>query len=226
VLLSSSPTELTTSATDAVLAIECAVIMAYLWRRSPAHRWRTAIWCWVFGLQALSSFLGAVAHGFILPASLLTALWRALYLSLGVLVALFLVGAVLDWRGRKTAARLVPWSIGTGAAFLVLTELLSGGFMVFIVYEATVMLLVLAVYLYLSLIHRLKGAGFVAAAVVLTMIAAGVQANEVSVHLLFPFDHNGVFHLVQMAATAMLGAGLAVGMRPGTQDTGTPSLRT
>jgi hypothetical protein len=224
-VLTGSPTELTTSATDAVLAIECVVIAAYLWRSSPVDRWRTAVWCWVFGLNALSSFLGAVAHGFILPDPMQTALWRTLYLSLGVLVALFMVGAVLDWRGRKIAARLVPWSIGMGAVFLGLTELFSGAFVVFIVYEATVMAFVFAVYLHLSLFRRLKGAGFVAAAILLNVVAAGVQASDVSVHVLYPFDHNGVFHLVQMVGTAMLGLGLGIGMLPDAKGTVKPSWR-
>lgn len=53
----------------------------------------------------------------------------------------------------------------------------------------------------------------VATGIFLNILAAGLQASEVSVHLLFPYDHNGIFHLVQMVATAILGLGLVIGMQ-------------
>lgn len=212
-LLTESPTELTTGATDAVLAIECVVVMVCLRRAAPAGQWRASLWCWVFGLMAFSSFLGAVAHGLMLPNSTRDALWIPLYLSLGVLIALFMVGAIHDWRGRMVAAPLVPWSVGAGAAFFGSTEFFSGAFVVFVLYEATVMAGALAIYSFLAATRRLKGAGVVAAGILLNLFAAGLQASDVSVRILFQFDHNGVFHLVQMAATATLGLGLGIGMQ-------------
>jgi hypothetical protein len=210
--LITSPTELTTSATDALLAIECTVIIALLLRTAPADRWRTNLWCWVFGLLAIASFLGALVHGLEMPKSIRTALWTPLYLSLGILVVLFIVGAVADWRGRVAAMRLVPWGLGMSAAFLGLTALLGGPFIVFIAYAATILLSALAIYTFLAATHRLKGAAVVALAILLNLAAAAVQASNISLHLLVPFDHNGVFHLVQIVSTAMLGWGLHLGM--------------
>lgn len=211
VLLIESPTELTTAATDAMLAIECMVIV--VWLRRAAPEWRATLWCWIFGLMAFSSLLGAVAHGLMLSDPVRDLLWKPLYLSLGLVIALFMVGAIHDWRGQATAARLVPWSIGVGAAFFGLTEFSGGEFVVFVVYEAAVMVSALAIYLFLAGTHRLKGAGIVATGIFLNILAAGLQASEVSVHLLFPYDHNGIFHLVQMVATATLGLGLVIGMQ-------------
>ncbi|OGQ85945.1 MAG: hypothetical protein A2512_01260 [Deltaproteobacteria bacterium RIFOXYD12_FULL_56_24] len=211
--LITSPTELTTSATDALLAIECTVIITLLLRTAPVDRWRTNLWCWVFGLLAIASFLGAMAHGLEMPKSIRMALWAVLYLSLGILVVLFIVGAVADWRGRVAAMRLVPWGIGVSAAFLGLTALLGGAFIVFIVYAAAVLLSALAIYTFLAASHRLQGAAVVALAILLNLAAAAVQASNVSLHLLVPFDHNGVFHLVQIVSTAILGWGLHLGMK-------------
>ena len=210
--LINSPTELTTSATDAVLAIECAVIIALLLRTAPADRWRTNLWCWVFGLLAIASFLGALAHGVEMPKSMRTALWAPLYLSLGILVVLFIVGAVADWRGKMAAKRLVPWGLGVSAAFLGLTALLGGAFIVFIVYAATILLSALAIYTFLAVTRRLQGAAVMALAILLNLAAAAVQASNLSLHLVFPFDHNGLFHLVQIVSTAILGWGLHLGM--------------
>lgn len=211
--LTESPTELTTGATDAALAIECLVIMVCLRRAAPAGHWRAALWRWAFGLLAFSAFLGAVVHGLVLPDSTRAALWMPLYLSLGILIALFMVGAVYDWRGPAAAKRLVPWSIGVGVVFFGLTQFLGGPFFVFVVYEAAAMVSALAIYLFLAAARRLKGAGVVAAGILLNLAAAGLQASDVSVRILFQFDHNGVFHLVQMIATATLGLGLGMGMQ-------------
>lgn len=204
-----SATELTTAATDAVLAVECLVIMVCLRRAAPAiGQWRAALWCWVFGLLALASFLGAVAHGLALPNAVREALWIPLYLSLGIVIALSMVGAVHDWRGQSVAVPLVPWSIAVALVFFGVTEIFSGSFVVFVVYEAMAMLGALAIYVYLAAKRRLPGAGVIATGIVLNLLAAGLQASDVSVRLWFPFDNNGVFHLVQMVATAMIGFGL------------------
>jgi len=208
-----SQTELTTSATDAVLAIECLAVLAYLWRTPTEDRWRIGLWSWIFGLLAFASFLGAVAHGFEMPDSLRAALWKPLYLSLGLIVGLFLVGAVHDLRGRVVAKRLVPLSIGLGVIFFGVIEILNGAFIVFVLYEAVIMATVLTVYCYLAVTHQLAGAGIVATAIFLNLIAAGVQASRISFTILIPFDHNGAFHLVQMIGIATLGLGLCIGMK-------------
>ncbi len=211
--LTNSPTELTTSATDALLAIECAVIIAVLLRSAPTNHWRTTLWCGVFTLLATASFLGALVHGLEMPKSIRIALWTPLYLSLGILVLLFIMGAIADWQGKVAAKRLVPWGIGVSAAFLGLTALLGGKFIVFIVYAATIMLSGLAIYTFLAATHRLKGAAVVALAILLNLAGAAVQASNLSLHLVFPFDHNGLFHLVQIASTAILGLGVHRGMK-------------
>jgi hypothetical protein len=188
------------------------VIIALLLRTATTNRWRINLWCWVFCLLAIASFLGALVHGLEMPKSIRTALWAPLYLSLGILVLLFIVGAVADWRGKAVAKRLVPWGIGVSAAFLGLTALLGGPFIVFIVYAATILLSALAIYTFLAATHRLQGAAVVALAILLNLAAAAVQASNLSLHLLFPFDHNGLFHLVQIVSTAILGWGLHLGM--------------
>jgi len=209
--LIASPTELTTSATDALLGVECLAVLVYLWRTPVGDRWRIGLWSWAFSLLAFASFLGAAAHGLDMSHSLRAGLWKPLYLSLGLLVSLFVVGAFYDWLGRGAARRLVPWSLAAGSIFFALTEILNGLFLLFVVYEAAAMIGALAVYAFLAATQRLKGACVMTLAILLNLVAAGAQASDLSFNLFAPFDHNGLFHLIQMVALAALGLGLRLG---------------
>jgi len=75
------------------------------------------------------------------------------------------------------------------------------------------MLLALGIYLYLALRRLLGGAWLMVGAIVLHIAAAAVQASSLGVTVVVPFDHNGVFHVVQLAAILVLTAGLIRGFR-------------
>jgi hypothetical protein len=209
--LDPSATELTTAATDAALGLFCFVVLVQLVSIPVSATWKRAVWCWVFGLLGLASVLGAVVHGLELSESVQAIIWRPLYLSLGLTVALFLVGGVYDWRGEATARALLPWAIGIGASFFALTQLLGGAFLIFVVYEALAMAATLAMYVFLTTTGRLAGSGMIALGIALSIVAAAVQASALSLRLGVPFDHNGLFHLVQLPATAALASGLRRG---------------
>lgn len=212
-MLNPSPTELSTAATDAVIAVVSLLCLAVLRRHRRRHPQRVLIWTWVFALLALASLLGAVAHGLDLPAMALAWLWRPLYLLLGVIVALFVVGAIFDYAGVRAARRTLPPMLALALAFFALTQTFSGTFRLFIAYEGLAMLAALLIYGLLALRRRLDGAGIVAAGILLNLLAAAIQATgTVSLQVIVPFDHNGVFHLVQIVALAVLTAGLARGM--------------
>jgi hypothetical protein len=210
--LNPSATELTTAATDAALGLLCLAVLLRLGAIDVSATWKRALWCWVFGLLVVASVLGTVAHGLELSESVRSVLWRPLYLSLGLTVALFLVGGIYDWRGEAAARALLPWAVGIGVSFFVVTQLSSGSFLIFVVYEATAMLATLAMYVYLSTTGRLAGAGMMTVGIGLSIVAAAVQASVLSVRLIVPFDHNGLFHLVQLTAIAALANGLRRGL--------------
>jgi hypothetical protein len=140
-------------------------------------------------------------------------LWRPLFLSLGLVVAMFVVGAVFDLKGESTArAWLVPMLV-LALGFFTITQIGSGSFRAFVVYEASAMLGTLGIYLLLALKRRLPGAGTVAAGILLNIMAAAIQSTDtISLTIIVPFDHNGVFHLVQIVALVVLTRGLARGM--------------
>ena len=174
--------------------------------------WKRALWNWVLALLGAASALGAVAHGLAWSEAVRAALWYPMYLLLGLSVTLFLAGAVYDWRGEASARRVLPWAVGTGLGFFLLVELLGGAFIIFVVFETAAMVVALAIYRFLWASGRLAGAGLVTVGIGLTIVAGAVQASDLSVRLILPFDHNGLFHLVQLVATAVLLAGLRRGL--------------
>ena len=210
--LNGSPVELTTAATDVVLALVCVWVVLGLTRLRAHDSWKTTLWSSVFILLAVASVLGAVVHGVELTESVQAALWRPLDLSLELTAALLLVGAVYDAFGKRAAQRLVPWAVGVGLVFHVLRHALNSGFLLFVVYEGMAIVGTLALYGRLAINDRLAGASIVAAGICLTLLAGLVQASDISIRLVVPLDHNGVFHLVQAVALVTLGRGLRVGL--------------
>ena len=203
--------ELTTAATDAAVAALC-VTLSWRLQSLPGARWKKGVWTWVFVLLVVASALGAVAHGFDLSAELRSAIWQPLYLSLGLTVALFVVGAVGDWQGESAARALLPPAIGVGVTFFAISRLADGSFLVFVAYEGVGMVTALAIYVFLAMQRRLPGAIIVSVGIGLTIAAAAVQTTDWQIRLIVPFDHNGLFHLVQMASIPVIGRGIRQGL--------------
>lgn len=207
-------TERSTALTDLLLALLAAGCGLYLRRFKRNDTWKTNLWTGVFGLVALGSLLGTAAHGFVMSQALNRTLWKPLYLSLGLAVGLFMVGAVYDAWGRERARRTLPVMIVAGLCFFAVTQAIPGSFLVFVVYEAFALFFALVIYGRMAMIQSLPGAAWNAAGVLIMIVAAGVQATKsVNLFLVWPFDHNGVFHLIQMAGLGALTGGLAIGLK-------------
>ena len=201
-------TERTTAATDAVLALAAAAAILVLRRTTPPSFGR-AVWQAALAALALASVLGAAAHGLALPSATREFLWQPLYLALGATMALFVVGAVRDWRGDAAARRVLVPMLALAVVFYGITRLTHGSFLAFVVYEAAALLFSLGVYLRLAIGPARAGAVPMAAALAVSLAAGVVQASDVGpVRLVWDFDHNGVFHLVQLAGLALLLTGL------------------
>lgn len=209
-----SETERTTAATDAVLGLVCVALAALLWSIPTQFEFKRAVWLAVLAVLACGSLLGAIAHGLVLPERTRAMLWKPLYLSLGLTVALVVVGAVLDGWGEPTARRVLPWAIGAALLFFLVTQWLGGAFILFIVYEGAAVLAALAIYATLALRGGMPGAGAMAAGVALSLIAAVVQVSRLSATIGVRFDHNGLFHLVQLAGVLLMAAGVRASLVP------------
>ena len=206
-------TEQTTAFTDVLMAI-LATFVALRVRNmgKEIDRVKTRIWVWAFGLLAFASADGAIAHG--LQMSKLTnfILWQPLNLSLGIAIGLFVAGVVYDYQNFSLPHRLVPALLVVALAFFTITVIIPNAFIVFIIYEAIAMLFSLVVYIMLAMKGKVKGAGMMSAGILVTITAAVIQAIEtIKTTFIWPFDHNSIFHIIQMIALVILMFGLKEG---------------
>jgi hypothetical protein len=87
------------------------------------------------------------------------------------------------------------------------TEVADGAFLVFVAYEVVAMLFALAVYGRLAAQGK-EGGSLIAAGVLVTLVAAGVQQTDLAITLIWPFDHNGIFHLIPMPGLLLMTLGV------------------
>lgn len=207
-----SPTERTTAATDVLLALAALGGIAYL--RSQPHPVPadTSAWTWAFALLSVSAALGAAYHGIALDGSRRNALWQALTFCLALAIALVASGIARDLLGAEAADRALPALLAAGVAVYALSRAFPGLFIVFLLYQAVVLLAALAAYGTLAVAGSGGWPAWVAAGVILALAGAAVQARRRSrIRLVWEFDHNGIFHLLQAAGLVAIWVGL--GMR-------------
>jgi hypothetical protein len=65
-------------------------------------------------------------------------------------------------------------------------------------------------YHWLSLIRQRPGAGLMTAGILVTLAAAVIQATRLvpQISVVWTFDHNGLFHIVQMLGVVLIVSGL------------------
>jgi hypothetical protein len=207
--LAVSPTERTTSATDVLLSLSAAGGIVLLQSLAPPVPWRLHLWSGTFGLITLAAALGAAYHGLVLAERPRRLLWGILTVCLSMAVSLFGVGVVLDAFGAAVARRLLPVLLAAGLLVYAVSRSLAGHFMIFMRYQALVLTLALAIYAWLAVQGVPEGAGWMTAGVAASLIAAATQARRnLQVTLIWEFDHNGIFHLIQVLGVIFLCVGL------------------
>jgi len=204
--LTSVEAELTTAATDALLTVVVVVGITWLRRVVPASP-RRSLWVRGLSLFALAGALGAFVHGFDLEPGTRQLLWQPLYLTLGSALAFFSAGAIGDWRGDAAARRSLPALLALVIAFYLLTRLSGGKFLVFVIFEALALFFALTVYARLAFLHK-RGASLVLTGLVLSLAGGALQASTLTAHVIWEFNHNGLYHLVQLVGVVFLLAGL------------------
>lgn len=206
--LTQIPTEQTTAITDLLIAVLAIAAVTFLRRRGPAGL-RGQLWRAVFQLLAIAGLLGGVAHGLVLGETAFTVTWWGTYLALSLLIAAFFLATARDLWGDLSARRLVIPAVVVALAFYGYFVFEPDSFLPFILYESAVMVFALLAYLWLAWRQQLPGSAWIAASIAVNIVAALIQATG-SMHftVVWSFDHNGAFHLVQMLGIALLVRGL------------------
>jgi hypothetical protein len=213
--LNPSPIEQVTAITNLPLALVALAAVTCLHPRRHTQPLRAWLWIGVFGGLALATGVGIFAHGLGLDAATRRLLWHPINAALALTVACFVAGAVLDRWGPSAARWALPALLLLSAGFFGYATFWASSFLPFIVYEGVAMLFCLAVFLSLAVQRRLPGAGWMVAGVAITILAAVLQAMpRVEFQLGVTFDHNGVFHLVQLPGLLCLLKGVLVGLGP------------
>jgi len=205
------PAEQTTAITDIILALAAlgGILFFRLELANNSALWKINIWSAAIGLIGLAAALGAVAHGLVLSQAVHDRIWQLLNLSLALAVSLFVVGMVYDLWGLAACLNALPVMLIAGLAFFIVTLLYPGIFFIFIVYEGLALIFALGAYIYLAVRGELPGAEFMAAGILISIIAAGIQANKsISLTVIWQFDHNGIYHIVQVVGLVLLVYGI------------------
>jgi hypothetical protein len=173
--------------TDYALGGVAAWLSLLLFRSPQASR---RLWALAFAALAAAAFLGGTWHGF-LQSNLL---WKATTLSAGV--ASF--GMVAGSSYAVFSAQLRVFVLTAALAKLVVYSawMLGHDAFIYVVVDTAIAFIVVAA------LHLWKWNGPILAGVAVSIAAALVQASGLKLHE--HFNHNDLYHVIQIAAVLLL----------------------
>jgi hypothetical protein len=177
-----------TLATDYLLGAVTAWLCVSLWTKRESQRARLW-WTIAFGALALGAFLGGTWHG-LLQSDLL---WKATVLTIGIASFAMLAAsaaAVLSGTLRAVVLSLA----GVKLVLYATVMLIRDQFIVFVIDSAVTFAVVAA-------LHSWRFNGWILAGIAVSVVAALVQANGLALHRYF--NHNDLYHVIQIAAMAL-----------------------
>lgn len=168
-------------------------------------------WLWgvAFFFIGLGALLGAISHGLAayLGDAADTVIWKGTVYSIG-LSMVFALGGAVDGTPLGSDARRILWGVNV-AGFLVYAAWMIGhdDFLYVIYHYVPAMLLIAALQAWAYLSRRSAGALAILSGVLVTLVGAVVQQSGYSLHV--HFNHNDLFHLIQMVGLALFFRGVA-----------------
>lgn len=202
-------TEVTTMLTDYVLAGMGLWFAVALFRRehhpgaTPRRLWGVALGC-----LAVGAVTGGTFHGFrlILDVDTLAALWRVTLYGIGGFMLCATVGsvrAVLAGRARTVVTAVAVVTVATYAVWMSIHT----AYIYVILLSVSGMGAIVA--LHAAAARRGdRAARWLIGGVLVSALAAGIQASGFTLHA--HFNHNDLYHVVQMAGLYLLYRGASL----------------
>ena len=197
-------TEPMTMITDYLMGALALVLAVRLLRDGVAPG-QTSIRLWAVALlmTATASFVGGSYHGFIdlLPAPTAAVMWKLTLAATGIGSACLLAAAVYAGTAGTLQRVLVLLVVGKLAAYL--WWIASRNDFIFVIYDyGSALVLVLLLAWFARPTGLTAASGWITAGVVVSVLAALVQARRIAPHP--QFNHNDLFHVIQMGALYLL----------------------
>lgn len=201
-----------TAITDFMITAEIALLIGLL-SRDAGWFHNQKYWITALILLGVAALLGGVAHGFNLFE-----MFVGIYLCLAGIIGAICLAALSDGYGDATAQRWRNWIIGGAVIFYGMTLLYPHLLFVYTIIGGFILAPILLVYIRLWQQHPGRGDGYLLAGIMITL--AGFAGNAFRVHLtmIWQFNHNDVYHLVQMVAIAYFYLGIRLKARSTSQQ--------
>jgi hypothetical protein len=215
----SSPPEQITAAIDVIFA--CLTLgMAVTFGRMRKQEikqpkwWKATIWMWMFGLLATSSVLGACIHGLDISIQFRGLLWQPTELLLGFVLGFFVDGVIYDVFGELDSRKVLPYLIGGGFLYYLLTWGFNGTYRAYLPYGIIAFCLALTGYFWLFFTKKMEGAGLWIAGALITVISSIIESiGQDDQIYIWQLDHNGVSHILELLGIGLIFAALLKSLR-------------
>lgn len=208
------PTEQTTAFTDVMLCVASIALAVVISRAGhPKDEGRSRYWTILFLLLGFAAGTGAVAHGIEMSERTNRFVWLPLNLALGLTISFFVVIVILELWGADKAKKALSMLLGVGVVFFIITAVIPGIFLLFIIYEGIAMIFAFGSFVYLTRKtgdrHYKLITGIISTGIFLSIVAAVVQTIEpLEITIIWEFDHNSFFHIIQIIAMFVLTFGV------------------
>ncbi len=188
-----------TLATDLMLTIAAVVFAVRLWR---VHR----MWALAFLFTAAGSFFGGIHHGFAPQMTPLASLvlWKATVFAIGLASFFLLAGSGGRERGAPGSAGGTPAFRWVGAIAIVklivfMSWMITHNNFLYVIADYGLTLLIVGIVM---LVRRGPATPWVIGSIVVSVIGALVQQSGFALHR--HFNHNDLYHVIQLAALWLL----------------------
>jgi hypothetical protein len=193
------------SLTDLMLAGECGLFSALLWRRDAKQgslRWWFVLF---FAATGIAALLGAIAHGFIADPTYTRyrILWVIIFGAIGIAaVASWAIGSLLAL--PATLAKLIIIAVAVSFfVYLLVVIFVSQSFAVAVIYYVPAALFLLVALIIAQMRGGFKSPMLAMVGILLSFFAAYVQQAEISLASLY-LSHNALYHIVQAIALLLI----------------------